>query len=159
MIMMIIKSALLGVAVGVVYDGFHILRELHQFRKASVVLLDLLFFLIATVMTLLFTVAVGEGQLRGFVIVVGLLGAWLYFQSFSRVVVYVGAFLARQLRHLLAFLHRIFLSPLMRFLRFLATHSAHLQRKVLTTRIPKKSKHPSATHSNPKRSHIFSKKT
>lgn len=133
MIMMMITSVLLGVAIGIVYDLFRILRELYPFKKASTMWLDLFFFFLATIMTLLFSVAVGGGQLRVYVLAMGILGVWLYQQSLSRLVVFLGVLVGRQLKRFVWFLYALLVRPCRRFMRWVIPKIAPLPLKLSST--------------------------
>lgn len=106
--MILLKGCLLGGVIGLLYDLFRIMRRCHSFQKISIVIQDIVFFSLAALMTLLFIIAVNRGQLRWFIIISQLVGAWLYFYTLSPVIYAFGVMLVRQLQLIVAWIVRLF---------------------------------------------------
>lgn len=104
----------LGMAAGLLYDLFRILR----FRAARRVLsagLDLLFWVAVTAALFSYALTAGNGQLRIFMILGLFLGAFLYFLLFSGLMLRLGYKTA----DLIALLFHFLMLPLLKSLKFL----------------------------------------
>lgn len=75
--------AVLGVALGFLYDIMHFVRLLFRQGKIITCVLDLLFCVVCTIMFFAFTLTFMRGQVRGFGIVGCALGGTLYFLGIS----------------------------------------------------------------------------
>lgn len=69
----------MGFLLGMVYDGFRLVRYWMRWGKVIVFLQDVLFFLVAAPVTFLFSLAMTDGQVRGYVLV-GLLGGFFAYR-------------------------------------------------------------------------------
>ena len=83
----------LGVAVGVLYDIFRILRVRLRLPLLGGIL-DLLFWLVVTAALFLYTVTAGSGEVRGYLVLAVLGGAAAYFWLLSRWFLWLGYRLA-----------------------------------------------------------------
>ena len=72
-------SILIGMALGLLYDVFRIVRIALPSPKLLVAAQDILYFLLASGITCLFTLNINEGEVRSFVLVGELLAGWMYF--------------------------------------------------------------------------------
>ncbi|WP_077534482.1 spore cortex biosynthesis protein YabQ [Massiliimalia massiliensis] len=109
--MLFFQACLLGVILGIIYDCFRVFRQFIPSGKIFTFFQDLLFFFTATLFTFLFLVATNHGQLRIYLIAGELLGIWLYFQSVSRIVLWLTHQIIRLLK-------KIF-SPIIRLIQWL----------------------------------------
>ena len=96
----------LGVAVGLLYDLFRILRVRIPWRVMGG-FLDLVFWLLVTAALFVYTVAVGDGRVRFFLVAAILGGAVAYFLLLSRWALKLGYLFA----DLLGFLWRLLTLP------------------------------------------------
>lgn len=76
-------AALFGVALGVLYDIFAILRSYLPAKKMFAALFDVLFWIIAIVALLAFVMLVTGGRMRWYVLVGSFLGIFLYKSTIS----------------------------------------------------------------------------
>lgn len=104
--MIFLQACLLGVLLGMIYDCFRVFREIVPCKKTATFIQDLLFFGIVTLCTLVFWVGVNKGQLRFYLVIGEGLGAWLYFQSISRIVFWAICRVIRLIKRFLRFLFR-----------------------------------------------------
>ena len=114
-----------GTLLGLVYDAFRLFR-LACGRKRGVFWQDLLFFVVAAFLTVLFLLTVNRGSLRLFILLAMAVGFFIYYYTFSRLVMRGGALLFSGVRRLLLCLAGVLSAPL----RLLLLIFAFLRRKV-----------------------------
>ena len=81
-----VLAAVLGAGLGLLYDVFRFLRRLFMMKAVATALTDIVYCALATFGLFIFTVIIGKGQLRGFILIGFLGGAALYFLGPSRLV-------------------------------------------------------------------------
>ena len=91
------QSILLGIAVGVLYD---LLRPLRLRLPRITALLDAVYCLAVGVISFLFLLRRGEGELRGFMLLGGVGGAVVFFCAFSQLLRPIWDFWADTLAYL-----------------------------------------------------------
>jgi spore cortex biosynthesis protein YabQ len=89
-IMLFLRTAGLGVVMGVAYDGLRIFRKGISHRKEWVDREDLVFWICAGLLFFEFLIYYYQGKLRFFEIVAVCFGAWLYQRTASPLIVRVG---------------------------------------------------------------------
>ena len=114
-----------GTLLGLVYDVFRLFR-LACGRKRGVFWQDLLFFVVAAFLTVLFLLTVNRGSLRLFILLAMAVGFFIYYFTFSRLVMRGGTLLFSGMRRLLLCLAGMLSAPL----RLLLLIFAFLRRKV-----------------------------
>lgn len=115
------KALLVGVALGIYYDLFRILRRVFHFGYAMILGQDLLFWLTGAVGVFFGSVVVYEGQLR-ILFVLAVFGGWgIYAATAGTLVITVVDFLLRVLRRVFRFLFRHTIQPLFAHLKTAAS--------------------------------------
>lgn len=127
--MIFLQACLLGVLLGMIYDCFRVFREIVPCKKTATFIQDLLFFGIVTLCTLVFWVGVNKGQLRFYLVIGEGLGAWLYFQSISRIVFWAIFRVIRLIKRFLRFLFRPVKRLFSRFWSFIQKKIPHWKQK------------------------------
>ena len=84
---LLITAALLGFVLGVVYDGFRIIRVATRCGRVAVFLLDIIYWLICAAATFAFLVLQNEGKLRALVIICEVAGSLLYYYTIGIIVI------------------------------------------------------------------------
>ena len=83
-------STALGVVMGLLYDGFRIIRYSGKKRGCAVFVFDTLFWFIAIIVLFLAMLTIGEGELRIYNLLGSAIGASIYFLTFSTIIVRLG---------------------------------------------------------------------
>jgi spore cortex biosynthesis protein YabQ len=99
-------ACMLGVALGILYDVFRILRRALPLPAALVAAQDLLFFFLCAFFSFLFLMAQTDGRIRWFVAVGELLGAVLYHLTVGELVMAVSDLIIGAVRWVLGLLWR-----------------------------------------------------
>lgn len=145
---LIIKAALLGVVLGVIYDVFRFLRisassnvpsgaffekirpkkpiltqrkqkkTIKIGKKAIVFIEDILFFIISAVAEILFFLGLNDGEIRIYCLIFTLIGFILYLLSIGRIVIYFSSVIIFFVKCLLYWLFYIIIIPVKHFLKF-----------------------------------------
>ena len=97
-------AALFGVALGMFYDLFRILRLLMRSKAAAVFVQDLLFFSITALLMSIFVFTFHSGWLRLYIFVCAAAGAALWYMTFGRVFYRLWRRVADKIRHDIAVL-------------------------------------------------------
>jgi spore cortex biosynthesis protein YabQ len=84
---LLIMAALLGFALGAVYDIFRIIRVFANSGRAAVFVLDIIYWLICAAATFAFLLLQNEGKLRALVIIFEVGGAALYYYTVGVIVI------------------------------------------------------------------------
>lgn len=79
-------SALLGVALGVLYDIIRVIRAYMPKSRAITALFDILFWCAAIISLLAFVLTSSEGKMRWYVLVGTFCGGFVYMSALSRIV-------------------------------------------------------------------------
>lgn len=88
-------SVVLGIFFAIIYDFFRSLRKCKQHTILSVFIQDILYFLILSVITFLFFLALTNGQIRGYILIGILLGFLLFVLTLSKYYIIVLSFLLK----------------------------------------------------------------
>ena len=123
-----------GTLLGLVYDCFRLIRLISGDRKHGVFLQDLLYFVLAAFLTVLFLLVVNHGSLRLYILLAMAVGFSAYYLTLSRFILSFGQLLLARIRSMLRFLARVTCAPL----RLVLLIFASLKRKI--TKIPKNHK-------------------
>lgn len=84
---LLICSALLGFALGAVYDFFRIFRTVAHCGRNVVFVLDIIYWLVCAAVTFAFLLLQNEGKLRALVIIFEVAGAMLYYYTIGTIVI------------------------------------------------------------------------
>lgn len=109
-------AILIGMGLGLLYDVFRILRVAFPAPKFVVAAQDVLYFILASGLTCLFTLGINEGEMRSFVLIGELLGWIFYFFTIGTVVMAVSRRVIAAVKTVLRFLWRWLLRPVLRLL-------------------------------------------
>lgn len=107
-----LAAGLLGVGLGVLFDLFRIFRLIFPMPKLMSLCVDILYGMIAGVLSFLLFLYTMSGQLRFFALTGELSGFVLYHLTLGRLVLMAGEFLARHLRRFGRLCREIFVDPL-----------------------------------------------
>lgn len=110
-------STLLGTVLGVCYDIFRILRIAVPSGKVLIFIEDLLFFLLAAIVSFFFYQAVNQGIIRGYFLIGELLGFVLYYGTVGKIVYRCAEWIIRWIKKIFGFIFRILLFPLKQIFR------------------------------------------
>lgn len=111
-------SCVMGAGFGAVYDFFRIARIAIKHGKLAVAVQDVLFLFFCSVAIFVFSVEVGGGMVRFFFIIGSLLGFILYYLTVGQIVFFAANKIISAIKWVFRLLFRIFISPIIRFLRF-----------------------------------------
>lgn len=107
----------IGAVFALIYDMLKVSGRLVSGRSFFVVLKDVLFWLVVTVVMFAGCLKFNDGEFRFFMFVGVLLGALVYFKTISRFVVIVLGFIADCIKKTVTFMFGIFVLPLKLLLR------------------------------------------
>lgn len=107
----------IGAVFALIYDMLKVSGRLVSDRSFFVVLKDVLFWLVVTVVMFAGCLKFNDGEFRFFMFVGVLLGALVYFKTISRFVVIVLGFIADCIKKTVTFMFGIFVFPLKLLLR------------------------------------------
>lgn len=107
----------IGAVFALIYDMLKVSGRLVSGRSFFVVLKDVLFWLVVTVVMFAGCLKFNDGEFRFFMFVGVLLGALVYFKTISRFVVIVLGFIADCIKKTVTFMFGIFVFPLKLLLR------------------------------------------
>lgn len=114
-----LQSLLLGMALGLFYDVFRIIRLAIRHSSAIIFLEDMAYFIACAVITFLFALSAVNGHVRVFLVIGEFLGAVIYYFSLGDLVIRLSRGIIAFVSALLRGLYRIFLRPFVRLFRFL----------------------------------------
>ena len=107
----------IGAVFALIYDMLKVSGRLVSGRSFFVVLKDVLFWLVVTVVMFAGCLKFNDGEFRFFMFVGVLLGALVYFKTISRFVVIVLGFISDCIKKTVTFMFGIFVFPLKLLLR------------------------------------------
>ncbi len=125
-----LQSLLLGAALGLLYDGFRILRLLIPSGKIIAFLEDIAYFLLCGFISFAFLLAVNNGIIRAYLLIGELLGAVLYYFTLGKCLYRIADKMIALFRKFLALLYRLFLSPFVRLFRAISHRIRRIADKV-----------------------------
>jgi len=105
------QACLLGVALGVVYDIFRILRIAVKTNTVVAFIEDLLFFIIATAATFMFLLLMDDGRIRWYPFLGEALGFMVYYFTLGRLVMKISKIIITFIKAVFRTLFRIFIYP------------------------------------------------
>ena len=112
-------SALIGILIGMIYDVFRILRaatpDIIKGTRAETVIVffeDILFWLIASVVFIIFIYYANKGHTRLIMIADAALGFLAYYFTLGRLVMLCSGYIIKAVRYFLKLLRKIFINPL-----------------------------------------------
>ena len=129
----VLKALALGVVLGVIYDLFRITRVAFKTPVFIILLEDLLFFGLVTVISFGFVLTVSGGTVRIVSLFAEAVGAVVYYFTAGRVVMAVSsaiigaikaaiAFVRQVFLVIFRFLHKIIINPAIKFLTFIVAY-------------------------------------
>jgi spore cortex biosynthesis protein YabQ len=95
-----------GLALGIVFDGYRVVAGQFRFPRWTVPLLDLMYWLAATLFVFQMLVKGNQGELRFYVFLGLAAGAWLYVILLSKVTVGIVTWLVRVILSIFRFIRR-----------------------------------------------------
>lgn len=114
-----LQSCLLGGIIGVLYDIFRILRLAFKTNKYIILVQDLIFFIIAAIITFVFLLINGDGQIRIFIIIGEILGFTIYFLTLGVVVIKSSKFIINIIKSILMFIYKLLIRPFVKIFCFI----------------------------------------
>ncbi len=117
----ILYSALVGFALGAVYDIFRIIRiAFHMSGRAGITdvvyfVCDILFFVIAAIVSAIFIFHVNNGRIRGIALFSSLAGFMMYYHTVGRLVTMLSGLIIRTVYRILRLIFGAVLLPVWRF--------------------------------------------
>ncbi len=131
-----------GFALGVLYDLFRVARLLTG-RSGFVALLttDILYSVCCTGLSFFFFLAVGDGDVRLYLLGGEILGWLIYYFSFGTVALRLSEWLVRTIHRITRILIHIFTAPFLRFLHFMEKISIPLRKCGVSLKKVKKNLH------------------
>ncbi|MBQ3182145.1 MAG: spore cortex biosynthesis protein YabQ [Clostridia bacterium] len=117
----ILYSVFIGFGLGVVYDAFRIIRRAFYIAGKGIVtdivyfISDILFFIIAAVVSAIFIFHVNNGRIRGIALFGSFMGFVLYYNTVGRLVCAVSDLIIRSVYRTLKFILKAVLLPIWRF--------------------------------------------
>ncbi len=125
-----LQSLLLGGALGLLYDGFRILRLIIPSGKVISFFEDIVYFLLCGFISFAFLLAVNNGVIRAYLLAGELLGAALYYFTLGKCIYRIADKIIALVRKFLALLYRVFLSPFVRLFRAISRGFRHTAGKL-----------------------------
>lgn len=95
-------SAILGCGIGVLFDAFRVLRTFLPQSRVTTAILDVVFWIIATLALFTFILTVSEGRMRAYVLFGVFCGGFVYMSALSHIVFKVLLAVIRTVRKLLS---------------------------------------------------------
>ncbi len=92
----ILYSVVLGIIFGLIYDFFRSLRKCKPHTILSVFIEDILYFLVLSVITFIFLLAITNGQVRAYALIGILLGFLLFIFTLSKYYIIALCFILEQ---------------------------------------------------------------
>lgn len=123
-------AMVLGAVLSVVYDVFRVIRVAFGGKKMAVFVEDLIFSLVALVITFVFVIAFNNGELRFFVLVGELLGFVVCHYTIGRIIVGFSRAIINGVRW---FLELIF-TPIIRLFKKILTKTKETKKKLSKSR-------------------------
>ncbi|MGG3838990.1 spore cortex biosynthesis protein YabQ [Paenibacillus thiaminolyticus] len=102
----VLLMMLSGLALGIVFDGYRVVAGQFRFPRWTVPLLDLMYWLAATLFVFQMLVKGNQGELRFYVFLGLAAGAWLYVILLSKVTVAIVTWLVRAILAIFRFINR-----------------------------------------------------
>ena len=99
-------AALMGAALGVLYDVFKVLRLIGINLRIAVFFEDILFFLISTVTVFSYYMQITDGKFRIYPLVAALIGFIIYFLTLERPVFFIIKMIHRGLSVMFSFIYK-----------------------------------------------------
>ena len=135
---LILYSLAVGAFTGVIYDIFRILRialpERIRGKRAETVIVfvhDVLFWLVVSIVFVIFIYYVNKGMTRLVMISASCLGFLVYYHTAGRIVIFFSASIIGFIRYIFNVIYKIFINPLI----FLKTRVIIITRKFFEARI------------------------
>lgn len=121
-----LKSCVLGVFLGCLFDLFRIFRMTVKCGTIFVFIQDILYFAIITFVTFMFLLSYNDGRLRMFILVGELMGSVLYFFSLSILILKSSELIIKVMKKILS----IILNPFIIFFKFIKSKIDNLKTKI-----------------------------
>lgn len=122
----------IGFLLGILYDFLRALRLSITNARPAIVIFDLLYFFLFGIISFLFILALNKGEVRSYIIIGELIGAFAYYISFGIVAIKITNALVKQLKKLYSFIFRLISTPfrfIKRILRCLFEKTDNLLKK------------------------------
>lgn len=118
--LLFLSTVLVGMAIGVCFDVFRVLRRVATHKSWLVQVQDILFWLVATLGMFYFLLHRNFGEIRGFALGGAAIGAVLYFCTLSKLVLKVAVTVIRFLQKVIVAAFRIISAPIRFLVRLIA---------------------------------------
>lgn len=117
--MTFLQSLLLGVALGILYDVFRILRLMIPSGRIISFLEDILYFTLCGIITFAFLLAVNNGIIRAYLLAGEALGTVVYYLTVGKLVYRIADKIISLIKKTLYLLYRVFLLPFVKLFHLL----------------------------------------
>lgn len=131
-LLIFLASIGLGFVLGILYDVLRTIRLTISRSKASIVIFDILYFIIAGFLTFLFILAMNKGEVRLYIPAGELIGWLFYYFSFGLAAIRITDALVKFFRWLFSLIFRLVTLPfrlIFRLIRGVLRRLLHLLRK------------------------------
>lgn len=131
-----------GFLLGVVYDMFYIARLLISKSKMATLISDILYVIVAAIMSFILVLVVTDGEVRAYILLGELLGFLTYYFSAGVLVIRTSQKIVAFLKKLFSVIYKIISTPFLLIFRFLHKIFIFFAEKIrkITKKCTKKSK-------------------
>lgn len=110
------KAILCGACLGVFYDFFRFLRVMKKFGKYSIMIQDILFWIVSAVIVFAFMMIYSWGLVRIYLVIGIFFGEFCYYFSIGKITFCFFELIKRFLNMSTSFLYRYIIKPVLNFL-------------------------------------------
>ncbi|MCL2486121.1 MAG: spore cortex biosynthesis protein YabQ [Oscillospiraceae bacterium] len=125
------QAVIVGVLVGIFYDVFRIIRRIFPLRYATIIIQDILFWVVSAVGVFFAAIWWGKGVVRIYFLLVVLVAALLYCLTVGSVIVFVVGKIIEAVRAFFNLVGRYIMLPIWGFLRRVATKCVETVKKTV----------------------------
>ena len=129
--MTFLGSILLGLAFGVFYEAFRLLRLIFKPGAVSIFFQDMIFFITCALRTYSFMLSRSSGEPRGFIVLGVVLGFAVYFLTVGVMVVKISKQLIDAVNKAAAWVYKIFLRPILLLIRIIEEKCKNSVKKIV----------------------------
>jgi len=119
--LLFVKALLLGFAIAALYDVLRIYRTIVKCHKTVLTVQDIIYSVIAALLTFLFALVLNSGKVRVYLILSHFFGAILYRLSLSKIVMAISTVVIRLFKNISKFIHKKLIKPVVSFFSKKAT--------------------------------------
>lgn len=113
------KALLLGASLGLFYDVFRILRIAIKSHSIIIFFEDILFFVLAAILTFLFIFNVNSGVVRWFIFLGIIVGFALYYITVGKLVIKISEIIINIFKSIFKFLWGLLIKPFVMFFKWI----------------------------------------